>query len=326
MSAAVAPEFWIFVGVTGGIFAVLALGLQLEFGYGGLLNFGHVAFMAIGAYAMAILVVQADMSLWIASGLALLLTIPFSVLLGVPTLRLRADYFAMTTLAFAEIVRFVAVNEQWLTGGPQGTINLAGAGEAASYNAEWLAFQHGARDVLVGVFGEAVSLELTMMVIVWTVFAILACLVAYLVRSPWGRTVRSIREDEEVAAALGKRVFLIKQQVLALGSVIGAVAGLLHAYQFSFFSPADFVPLVTFFAWLVIIVGGVGTTWGVPLGALAFAVLFAATRFLTFPPFGWFDSAERAYVRMIAIGLTLILLILYRPQGVAGKREELVLE
>lgn len=326
MSAILNAQFWFFVGITAGIFTILGLGLQLQFGYAGLLNFGHVAFMAIGGYTMAILVVKTGMSLWIAAVLALLVAVPFSLLLGLPTLRLRADYLAMTTLAFAEIVRYVAINEDRLTGGSQGTINLAGTGTAANYNREWLAMIGTVQGWLEPFLGDLASRDFVMLVIVWTVAIGAIILVQYLVRSPWGRVLKSIREEEDAAAALGKDVFRYKQQALAIGSVLGALAGVFHAFQFSFFSPADFVPIVTFFVWMIIILGGTAKNWGVPIGAAVFAVLFAGTRFLDVPPFSWLESDERAYLRMIIIGLALILLMVFRPQGVLGKREEMVLE
>lgn len=319
-------QFWFFVAATAGTFTILGLGLQLQFGYAGLLNFGHVAFMAIGGYTMAILVVKVGMSLWIASVLALVMAVPVSLLLGIPTLRLRADYLAMTTLAFSEIVRFVAINAQELTGGSQGTINLAGPGTSTNYNREWLEFVELLQGYLEPVFGDLASRDFTMMLIVWTVALTAIVVVQYLVRSPWGRVLKAIREEEDATAALGKNVFRYKQQALALGSVLAALAGLFHAFQFSFFSPADFLPLVTFFAWMVIILGGTARNWGVPIGALIFALLFAGTRFLDFAPFSLLEPAERAYLRMIVIGLVLILLMVFRPQGILGRREEMVLE
>jgi hypothetical protein len=133
-------EFWVFITLMSGIFAIFALGLQLHFGFTGLLNFGHVAFMAISAYAMAILVVKLGWPLWVASISALVTTGVAAVLIGLTVGRLRSDYFAITMLAFAEIVRYTALAESRLTGGPIGTINLLGPGQTATYNDEWLAF------------------------------------------------------------------------------------------------------------------------------------------------------------------------------------------
>jgi len=321
MSVLTSGEFWAFVGVVAGIYTIHTLGLQIEFGYAGLLNCGHVAFMAIGSYTMAILVVKSGWSMWLAAPAAVLASSAAGIVLGLATLRLRADYFAIVTIALSEIVRYVATNEERLTGGSQGTINLAGAEEASDYNGQWQRFQDWFQGTL-----HLGSKDVAMLVLVWAVALALTVLVALSIRTPWGRVLRAIREDEDAARSLGKNVFAYKLQALALGSALAGVAGLFYAWQFSFFSPADFAPLLTFFAWMILILGGVGRAWAVPVGALVFGVVFAGTRFFEFAPFTWFDSAERAYLRLMIIGLVLIGLILFRPQGLLGKREELVLE
>jgi branched-chain amino acid transport system permease protein len=321
VSTIASGEFWAFVGVVAGIYTLLGLGIQLEFGFAGLLNFGHVAFMAIGGYTMAILVVKAEWSMWLAAPLAVLAAALAGVVLGLTTLRLRADYFAIATIAFSEIVRYVATNEDRLTGGSQGTINLAGAGQAASYNGEWERFQSWLQGVL-----HLGSKDVTMLVVVWLV-ALASCTGLWAAgRTPWGRVLRALREDEDAAASLGKNVFGFKLQALALGSALAGLAGCFYAWQFSFFSPNDFAPLLTFFAWMIVLLGGPGRFFTVPVGAVVFGVLFAGTRFFDFAPFAWFDSAERAYVRLMLIGLAIIGLVLFRPQGLFGRREELVLE
>ena len=325
MSTIASPGFWAFVGVVAGIFTIFALGLQIQFGFTGLLNFGHVAFMAIGAYTMAILVVKVGMTLWAAALISIAVAVAFGLLIGLPTLRLRADYLAITTIAFGEIVRYIAINERSLTGGPQGTIDLLGTGQAANYNTEWLKFQNTIQDWLEKAFGD-MNKDVTMLVIVWTVAILLIVLLQVVVHAPWGRVLRSIREDEDASSALGKNVFSYKLQALAVGAALGAIAGLFFAFQFSFFSPNDFDPLTTFFAYTIVILGGTARNWGVPVGAIIFGVIFAGTRFFDFPPFSYFDSAERAYLRLIIVGLLLIGLMAFRPQGIFGKREEMVLE
>jgi branched-chain amino acid transport system permease protein len=326
LSTIVSLQFWAFVGVVAGIYTILALGLQVQFGFTGLLNFGHAAFMAVGAYTMAILVVKAGWPLWGASLAAIAVAMAFGLLLGLPTLRLRADYLAITTIAFAEIVRYVAINEQGLTGGPVGTIALAGPGEAASYNREWLDFQGAVQDNLERVLGDDATRDVTMLILVWAVALVLLVVVEAAVRTPWGRVLKSIREDEDAAASLGKNVFAYKLQALAIGAALAAIAGLFFAFQFSFFSPGDFDPLVTFFAYTIVILGGTARNWAVPVGAVVFGVIFAGTRFFDFAPFSLLESGERAYVRLIVIGLVLIGLILFRPQGLLGRRDEMVLE
>jgi ABC-type branched-subunit amino acid transport system permease subunit len=321
MNVLTSGSFWAFVGVVAGIYTILALGLQLQFGITGLLNFGQVAFMAIGAYGMAILVVKEGWSTWLAAPLGVAAAGAAGLLLGLPALRLRADYFAIVTIAFSEIVRYVATNEQSLTGGSQGTIALGDVGQAAQYNGQWERFQ-----ARVGTLLHIGSKDVTMLVIVWSTAVVLLTLTWLAVRTPWGRVLRAIREDEDAAASLGKNVLVYKLQVLALGSALAGVAGLFYAWQFSFFSPDDFQPLLTFFAWMIVILGGLGRIWAVPVGAVVFGFLFAGTRFLDFEPLSSLDSAERAYIRLIVIGLLIIGLVLFRPQGLLGRRDEMVLE
>jgi ABC-type branched-subunit amino acid transport system permease subunit len=321
VSVIASGEFWAFVGIVAGIYSLLGLGIQLEFGLAGLLNFGHVAFMAIGAYTMAILVVKADWNMWLAVPLAIIVAAAAGVVVGLPTLRLRADYFAIATIAFSEIVRYVATNEDRLTGGSQGTINLAGAGQAASYNGEWEQFQSWLQSTL-----HLGSKDVTMLIVVWLVVLVSCTGLWAAARTPWGRVLRAIREDEDVVSSLGKNVFAFRLQALALGSALAGLAGCFYAWQFSFFSPDDFAPLLTFFAWMIVILGGLGRFFAVPVGALVFGLLFAGTRFFDFAPFAWFDSAERAYLRLALIGLAIVALVAFRPQGLLGRREELVLE
>jgi branched-chain amino acid transport system permease protein len=312
--------FWSFVGIVAGIYTLFALGVQVQFGFAGLLNFGQVAFMGIGAYTMAILVVKEDLNMWVAAGCGIVLAMLAGVLLGLPTLRLRADYFAITTIAFSEILRYVATNEDRLTGGSQGTINLAGIGQTAQYDGAWQSFLGHAERRL------HVSNDVGTLILVWAVAAVAVAGVWLVMRTPWGRVLKAIREDEDAASSLGKNVFVYKLQALAIGAGLAAVAGVFYAWQFSFFSPDDFAPLLTFFAWMIVILGGLGRAWTVPVGAVVFGVIFAGTRFFDFAPFSLLDSTERAYVRLIVIGLVIIGLMLFRPQGIFGSKDEMVLE
>ena len=278
--------------------------------------------MAIGAYTMAILVVKEGWSMWVATPVAIVAAALAGVLVGLPTLRLRADYFAIVTIAFSEIVRYVATNEDGLTGGSQGTINLAGQGTAAQYNGQWERFQRwvgspaarrrqgrgharrssgrwrscssGSRPGSRGRRGAG------------------CCARSARTRT---RPPRSARTSSRY-----------KLQALALGAALAGLAGCFYAWQFSFFSPDDFQPLITFFAWMIVILGGLGRVWAVPVGALVFGFLFAGTRFFDFAPFSYLDSADRAYVRLIVIGLVIIGLVVFRPQGLLGRRDEMVLE
>jgi branched-chain amino acid transport system permease protein len=314
-------SFWAFVGVVAGIYTILTLGLQVQFGFAGLLNFGQVGFMAIGAYTMAILVVKEGWSMWLAAPLGVVAAAVGGLLLGLPTLRLRADYFAIVTIAFSEIVRYVATNETRLTGGSQGTIALGPVGTAKQYNGQWSRLQGHVQHGL-----GLSSSDAAMLVIVWGSALVLLTLTWLALRTPWGRVLRSIRDDEDAAASLGKNAFAYKLQALAVGAALAGLAGLFYAWEFSFFSPDDFQPLLTFFAWMILLLGGLGRVWAVPVGALVFGFIFAGTRFLEFAPFSWFGSDERAYLRLIIIGLIIVVLVLVRPQGLLGNKREMVLE
>jgi branched-chain amino acid transport system permease protein len=321
MSVLFSGGFWAFVCVVAGIYTILALGLQVQFGFAGLLNFGQVGFMAIGAYTMAILVVKEGWSTWLAAPLGIAAAAVGGLLLGLATLRLRADYFAIVTIAFSEIIRYVATNDTALTGGSQGTIALGPVGTASEYNSGWSSFQTHVGHALGISTGDT-----TMLVIVWVVAIVLLTISWLALRTPWGRVLRAIRDDEDAAASFGKNVFAYKLQALALGAALAGIAGLFYAWEFSFFSPDDFEPLLTFFAWMILLLGGLGRVWSVPVGALVFGFIFAGTRFLNFPPFTWVASDERAYIRLIIIGLIIIGLVVLRPQGLLGKRREMVLE
>jgi ABC-type branched-subunit amino acid transport system permease subunit len=248
------------------------------------------------------------------------------VLLGGPSLRLRADYLAIVTVAGGEIVRYLALNLLDLTGGAVGSVGMLGQGNLAQYNQAWDSMLADLTTALAGPFGSIATRDFSMLLIVWTVALVLLALFWVMVRSPWGRVLRAIREDEAAAAAVGKNVFQYKMQVLILGAVLGGLAGLLLAWQISVFSPTDYEPTFTFYAYLILILGGMTRLWAIPLGALLFGILFAGTRFLDFWPLSLIDSGARAFLRLEIVGLLLILLMAIRPEGLLGNRRELLLE
>lgn len=325
MSAIVSPGFWLFVVVVAGIYTIFSLGLNLQLGYGGIANFGHVGFMAIGSYVMAIAVIQVSMPWWLASIMAVLAAMVVAIGLGIAGLRLRLEYMAIVTIAFAEIVRYLSMNLTSVTGGVQGSTAIGG-GHSASFVTGWKDFQKWVQEGLAVIIGDAASRDAAMLVIVWVIALGILFALHIMTRSPWGRIVKSIREDEDATTAMGKNVLRYKLSVMAIGSGLGAIAGILFAFQYSFFSPLDFEDLVSFYGFIIIIVGGIGRNWAVPIGALIFSVIFAGTRLLSFWPLSEFTSSERAYLRFIIIGILLIAMIMVRPQGIFGKREEMLLE
>jgi ABC-type branched-subunit amino acid transport system permease subunit len=302
-------EFWSFVLVIAGIYTIFSLGLQVQFGIAGLPNFGNAAFMAISAYTMAIAVARYDMPMILAAPLGVLAAVAFGLLLAIPTLRLRADYLAIATIAAAEIVRYLV-------------LNLLGPGFAANYNSEWQWLQGQVRTAISTLVGFRVTSDVAMIAIVWPVALMLLGLTWYLVRSPWGRVLRAIREDEEAATALGKDVFKYKLQAFSAGAAVAGIAGLFFAWQVSNFSPDDFRPTLTFYAFVIVILGGKTNVWAVPVGAIAFSVIFAGTRFLNFWPLSLFSSGDRAFLRLMLVGLALMVLVIWRPQGLLGNRRE----
>ena len=316
-SAIFSLDFWTFVAITAGVYAVFALGLQLQFGFTGLLNFGQVGFMAIGAYTMALLVTELSLSLWIAGAIAIVVAMLFGLLVGLPALRLRSDYLAITTIAFSEIIRKVILNWQGLTGGPQG---LFGA---------WGGFTSFSNDISERV-GDATNIDLTpdrvLLIIVWITVAAGALLLHRLVRSPWGRVLRAIREDEDAANALGKNPLTYKLQAMVIGSAFAAVAGFFFSFHQLYINPGSFEPLYTFFGWVILLLGGTGRIRGVPIGAIVFALIYSGTRFFEFWPLTLLDGADRGALRLVLIGLILIALMAFRPQGLFGRKEELMLE
>jgi ABC-type branched-subunit amino acid transport system permease subunit len=298
----------------------------VQFGIAGLPNFGNGAFMAISAYTMAITIVKLDFPMWIAAPLGIAAAVIFGLILAIPTVRLRTDYLAVATIAAGEIVRYLALNLQDLTGGAAGTVNLLGPGIAADYNSEWLRFQGMVRGLISSLAGFRVSSDVALIAIVWPVAIILLAATWFMVRSPWGRTLRAMREDEIAVAALGKDVFRYKLQAFSVGAALAGLAGLFLAWQVSTFTPDDFRPTLTFYAFVIVILGGKTNVWAVPVGAIIFAVIFAGTRFLDFWPLSLFSSGDRAYLRLILVGLALIVLVIWRPQGIFGNRREDALE
>jgi branched-chain amino acid transport system permease protein len=304
--------FWTSVGILAGTYTLFTLGLQLNVGFTGIVNFGQAGFMAIGAYTMGILVVKAGWSFWLALPAAVLVAIAFGLLIGLPSLRLRADYFAIATIAAAEIVRITAQNARELTGGNQGLFGFDDSWNDMSNTIEgWLESAGWSNpETLFPLF-----------LVVWATALVATALLHFAQRSPWGRVLRAIREDEDAARALGKNTLVYKLQSLAISATLGALAGFFLAINLNFLNPEEFEPLFTFIGYAILVLGGLANYWGVAFGAVIMWTILEGTRFVDLP-----ISAEReASVRFMIVGLVLILLMAFRPQGVFGKKEEMVL-
>lgn len=293
-------EYIITVLLIAAIYAIFSLGLNLEWGFTGLINFGHVAFMAIGAYTTVLLNLNGVPLLpAVIAGMALAGLC--GGLLGIPTLKLRADYLAIVTIGFAEILRFFLLNEGWLTRGPMG---LHG-------------YSRPFEDMIQGDY------NFFLLLLVLIVLAVCYLMLEKLIKSPWGRVLKSIREDEDVPASLGKNVFSYKIQSLMLGSAIAGLAGSFLAFYLQYINPRNFMPMETFYAWIAVVLGGSGNNKGTILGAFILFSFFSGTRFAQgYIPL---SSTQIGALRIMFIGLLLIVVMMFKPEGLLGKKEELTL-
>jgi neutral amino acid transport system permease protein len=312
------------IGPEAAVYALAAIGLNIHFGYTGLLNFGQVAFMLVGAYGVAISVSVWGLPMAVGLVLGILCAVVLALLLGIPTLRLRSDYLAIATIAAAEVLRYVyrSSASEPVTGGVFGLTRFAdGFYELNPLPRD----RYG--------FGNFVYSERTLwvMIVGWMLVA-LACLLVYLlIHSPWGRVLRSIREDEDAVRSLGKNVYGYKMQSLVLGGVFGAVAGALLAVSTQSVQPDGYDPKVTFYLYTLLILGGAGQVFGPVLGSIIFwfvLVLFdsllregIASGTITF-----LEPSDIGGMRFALVGLGLMVLMLLRPQGILGNRKELALD
>jgi branched-chain amino acid transport system permease protein len=305
-------DFWTGVGIIAGVYTIFALGLQINVGFTGIQNFGQAAFMAIGAYSMAILVVDHGVSFWLSLPISILITIAFGLIVGLPSLRLRADYFAIATIAAAEAVRLFALNARELTGGAQGTYGFGDDWDSVAETIEGWIQDIGWSDV---------PTLFPLFLVTWAVALLLMLALSRVQETPWGRVLRAIREDEDAARALGKNAFSYKLQSLAIAATLGAIAGFLFALNLRFVVPDEFLPIVTFSGYAVLVLGGLANYWGVAVGSIILWTLLEGLRFLELP----LSETRISALRFIIVGLILILLMAFRPQGMFGKREEMVL-
>ncbi|WP_338017101.1 branched-chain amino acid ABC transporter permease [Myxacorys almedinensis] len=360
--------YLVFLITSVAVYGLFSLGLNLQWGYTGLINFGHVAFMTVGAYATTLLSL-AGVPLLAAVSIGAVLAALLGLLMGFSTLRLREDYLAIVTIGTSELVRLVALNEGWLTKGAFGVqsfplplenfrptvgtrIGMIVIISAIFGTTLWKlaercvrqfrrakTWQHQVSAIASGLLGllairlwvvSAIALydfrsspaTNGLLFIVLITVAIVFWALERLVKSPWGRVLKAIREDEEVAKALGKNVFAYKLQSLMLGGFIAGIAGAFFAWQLSTVYPTNFEPLVTFQAWIIMILGGAGNNAGTLLGAGIYWAYTALTRDLERLPIA---ADQVGALRIMVIGLILMVLMIWRPQGILGNKDELTL-
>ncbi|MBV9703246.1 MAG: branched-chain amino acid ABC transporter permease [Methylobacteriaceae bacterium] len=275
------------MGITS-ISLMLAISLDLQVGNCGIVNFGQVVFLTVGAYATAI-------ALGRGSGAApavcwgVLAGVLFGLLMSISVRNMSGTYWGILSLSLAEIVRIIALNERWLTGGANGISVL-------------------------------VAVQYLPWIIAGSTLAVLL-LVGLLLGSPFGRTIRLIREGDRLPMALGKNVLLLKMETMALGGAIGGLAGAYYALMQRYMSPDDAKPIETFIIWAMVVVGGRGNVWGIVLGTVLIQAFYTGTRFLT----GLFDipADTLAALRLVTIGLLITLVTMFRPQGLLPERRRI---
>jgi branched-chain amino acid transport system permease protein len=288
-----------FVSTLAGIYALLALGLVTSWGQGGMTNLGLVGFYGLGAYASALLV-GGGMPIpfgWLGAT-ALAAAIGAGVCLITRTL--RGDYLAIVTLGFAEVVRLFELNETWLTGGSNGISGIPAP--------------------LKSYFGAAYPI--VYMVLTWSLVLVAALALSRLLKSPFGRALRAVREDEQVAAVAGKSVLVLKVQAFAIGAGLSGLAGALYAHFTSFIAPDSFVVQMTIYIFLAAAAGGVTRVPGAILGAIAVMVLLEGSRFVA-AAIPAFDAVQVASLRELSIAVGLIVVMQVRPEGLFRSRNQL---
>lgn len=304
------------LAITAGIYAIFCLGLNIQWGYTGLFNIGIAGFFCIGSYASAMITTPKPTGIYAQYVHQLFgLNLPFvfgllgaalicgiiAFLIGIPTLRLGEDYLAISTLGIAETFRLIFNNEKWLANGARGLMGipqpLQGIVDPRHYNYIYL-------------------------IIVVFIMIIIYLLIERAVRSPWGRVLRAIREDEVSAAMSGKDIFNFKMQSFVFGAMIMGLGGALYAHATRAISPEVFTPLYgTFIIWVMLMAGGSGNNKGAILGAYVIWGIWIGTKFMTdLLPFAL--KARAPYIRFLLIGILLQVILLYRPQGLLGEEKK----
>lgn len=315
-----------FIGEPFIYFSLAAMGLNMHYGYTGLLNFGQAVFMAAGAYGLSMAVVTLGLNFWWGLLLGIVIfPLLLALIMGVPTLRLRADYLAIVTIAASEMFRIIARSpslDRW-TGSSDGL--TAFANRFYDFNP----FDKQKRYF----FGLFIGNQMWVVLVGWIVLSIVVLIVWMTMRSPWGRVLRAIREDEDAARSLGKNAYWFKMQSLMIGGMFGALGGMFRAIGTQSAQPQNFITDVTFFAWVALILGGAAKVGGPIAGA---AILYGILNFTDvllrqlvengYMPEAIMDGTQVGQVRFMMIGLGLILLAIYRPQGIFGTKEEMALD
>jgi len=304
-------------------YVIAAIGLNVHFGLTGLLNMGQAGFMLVGAYGYAITTL-AGHSAFLGLLVGLAAAVLFALVLGVPTLRLRGDYLAIVTIAAAEIVRLVSRSTSltWLTGGNAG---IAGK-EFKQTFMDLCPFPEGNSTILWWTNPNCFSNSWFLRIVAWVLVGLFCLLVWRLMRSPWGRVLKGIREDEDAVRSLGKNVYSYKMQALVLGGVLGAIGGIVYVLPQAVQADSMGRP-TTFFVWTLLLLGGAATVFGPVLGSVLLwsALMLIRSVMRDVIPTTVLSSEQIEAFSLVAVGVTLMLLVIFRPQGILGDKKELAI-
>jgi branched-chain amino acid transport system permease protein len=309
------------IGVFTAAYALCALGLAMHFGYTGLLNFGQAGFAALGAYGYAVATLSFGWNMWGSMLFGMLCAAAFALILGIPTLRLRADYLAIVTIAAAQTLYYLFSNSQFVdvTGGSNGLSQFGTDFYAANPIPE------GRYNLGIITLSQD---EIWIRIVAWGLVILVAVLLAVLTRSPWGRTLKGIREDEDAVRSLGKNVFAYKMQSLVLGGVIGSLGGMVFVMASQTNQPSTWVSNFTFMTWTVLLLGGAATILGPVVGSAVFFMFLMLTQgvlegLVNIGALPFLSIAQVGQIRYLLVGLFLMLLVIFRPQGFFGNKKEM---
>ncbi|KKF39999.1 branched-chain amino acid ABC transporter permease [Halorubrum saccharovorum] len=330
LTGALGPSYFLFLVGLAGMYALLSFGLNAQWGFTGLINFSVAAFFGIGAYGSALMTASSSpiaggFNPLVGLAVALVVAFVLALLIGIPTLRLRADYLAIASLGLAEVVRLIVLNERWLTNGSGGVRGIPGFFQGWPVLSTFPEAMPGLRlEVIPGspVLLETAFWQASLNVLLVLMFAGAVYFVLHRAhQSPWGRVLRTIRSDEDLARALGKNTYSFKMQSFILGSLIMALAGVFYTHLNLYVGPGDLDPITTFYAWVAVILGGSGSNRGALFGGIVIVTIREGTRFLN-------DAAalpiDPAPLRLLLIGVVIVAVMRYRPQGVLPPQRELI--
>ncbi|UOQ60756.1 branched-chain amino acid ABC transporter permease [Leucobacter rhizosphaerae] len=306
---------------TTAAFVLAAIGLNVHFGFTGLMNMGQAGFMLVGAYGFGVSVVM-GLGFWPALLVAILAAVLFGLILGIPTLKLRGDYLAIVTISAAEIIRMVVklAALQDITGGPTG---IPGQKYRHVFT-ELSPLPEGKTTILGLTYANTGVDDWWTRIVAWGLVALFILITWALIRSPWGRVLKGIREDEDAVRSLGKSSYAYKMQALVLGGVMGAFGGIVMALPAAM-QPDSMGRPTTFNIWMIMLLGGAATIFGPLLGSLLFFIVrLILTSFAgEFIPDSILNAQQTEQLAWVLIGISLILLVVFRPQGILGNKKEL---